>query len=122
MRIKPLVFGFITGVVFVFVSTLGLVIGFFEFIRPALSPGTEILRGSAENIPAPLIVGIILNGIIYAALFYAIALTKKFFDGRKRTLAIAVIIIIFLALTGMLSDIFTFIVSPDKAWIFNVGA
>ena len=123
MRIKPAVYGFLTGALLVFVAAFGLVIGFFEFLRPALSPGTELLRGTAESIPAPLVFGILLNGFVYALLFSLIASTRQFFESTTmRVMAITLIIFAFLALTGMIGDLLLLLASPDTSWIFNVGA
>ena len=123
MHTKPLIYGFITGVLLVFIATLGLAIGVVAFLRPLLSPGTEMIRGYAQSIPAPLIVGILLNGVIYAIVFSLIASTKKFAENKTaRIIFIVLIIIVFVILTGMMSNLFDFLVSPDKSWIFNVGA
>ncbi len=120
---KPLILGFITGVVLVFVSTLGLVIGLVEFLQPLLSPGTELLRGRAENLPVnPLLLGLLLNGLIYMVLFGLISLAKQLKERWMRVTAIVLIFIVFIFATGMTNHIMASIASPDKSFIFGVGA
>ncbi len=122
-------FGFLTGAGFVFVATLGLVIAFIEFLRPVLIPGIDLLvrllpQEVIQAFPvSPFIPGIILNGLIYAGLFLAISLAKESISNRTfRVSAIALLILGFLALTGMIADFLVFLGSPDKSWIFEIGA
>lgn len=126
--IKPLIFGFLTGIALVFVSVLGLVVAFIEFLQPVLTPGTEFLRALPEGflqsfLISLLIAGILLNGIIYAVLFFVISLAQRNTHNKGiKVAAIALVILIFLTVSGMVADFLAFLASPDKSWIFEVGA
>ena len=72
---------------------------------------------------SPIIPGIVLNGIIYAVLFLVISLVNKNISNKAtKVAAIALVILVFLGLSGMIASFLAFLTSPDKTWIFEVGA
>lgn len=123
--IKSLVLGFMLGTVFFGIAPLGLGIAWVEFLRPILIPGIDLFRplypsGSGS---LPWIFGFILNGLIYTALFLSIFAVRKHVVHRKvRLLMILSVSLVFLAITGMLTDLYFLFTSPDKSWIFRIGA
>ena len=123
--IKSLVLGFIIGTVFLGIAPLGLGIALVEFLRPILIPGIDLLRPLYQSGSGSLlwIFGFILNGLIYTALFSSIFVVRKHVVRRKvRLLMILSVSLVFLAITGMLSDLYFLFSSPDKSWIFRIGA
>jgi hypothetical protein len=126
--IKPLIFGFFTGVLLLPVAILGLVVAFIEFLRPVLMPGIELLRALPEGILQSfpiglLIAGVVLNGIIYALLFFLISLVQGNITNKgMKVAAITLVILGFLTATGMVVNFLDFLASPNKSWIFEVGA
>jgi hypothetical protein len=121
---RPLLAGFLTGVLLLFVSTLGLVIGLVEFLQPLLAPGAEILRGRAEALPfSPWIAAIALNGSIYAALFVSIAAARRRLPpGPPRAVGTGLVLLVFLVLTGTAGDILALLRSGDASGLFGIGA
>ena len=122
--IKSLVLGFIVGAVFLGLSPLGLVIAFVEFLRPILIPGIDLFQPLVRNVGGSLsmMLGLILNGLIYSILFLSILAIRKYVVSRKiKFMAILFVILAFLAVTGMLANLYYFITSPNKSWIFMVG-
>ncbi len=123
--IKSLVLGFIIGTLFFGIAPLGLGIALVEFLRPILIPGIELFRPLYPNGSGswPWIFGFILNGLIYTALFLSIfAVRKHVVDRKVRLLMILSVSLVFLAITGMLTDLYFLFTSPDKSWIFRIGA
>ena len=123
--IKSLVLGFIIGTVFFGIAPLGLGIALVEFLRPILIPGIDLFRPlySSGGGLLPWIFGFILNGLIYTALFFSIFVVRKHVVHRKvRFLMIFSVSLGFLAITGMLTDLYFLFTSPDKSWIFRIGA
>lgn len=122
---KSFVSGFITGAVLLATAPLGLGIAFVEFLKPILAPAVGMLRTLSPNISAPFLwlFAFLLNGLVYALLFFSIVLIRKNISGRKKkTALILMLILAFLALTGMLGNLYDFLKSPDKSWIFETGA
>ena len=125
--IKSLLYGFVLGIVFFAAAPLALGIAFIEFLRPILIPGIGLLNSFREttgSVPvSQWIFAIALNGFIYSILFFAILFARKNISDRKtKRFAIMVIVIIFFLLTGMLANLYSFFISPNKSWIFDVGA
>ncbi len=124
--IKSLVLGFIIGTVFLGIAPLGLGIAFVEFLRPILVPGIDLFRSlyqsGSGSLPWIFGFGFILNGLIYTILFLSISLLKKYVVNRKvKLLTILAAILTFLATTGMLTNLYSFLTSPNKSWIFRIG-
>ncbi|MEX0931322.1 MAG: hypothetical protein WDZ88_01085 [Candidatus Paceibacterota bacterium] len=120
---KSTIFGAILGVVFVFISTLGLVVGMIEFLRPVLSPGTELLRGRVDMLPFnPLLLGLVLNAFIYILLFTSISFARRAETKQKRIVGVVSVLVVYFALTGMFGEILALLTSSDPLWIFRVGA
>lgn len=124
--IKSLVLGFIVGAVFLGLFPLGLVIAFVEFLRPILIPGIDLIHKLGLNLNVGgswfMMLGLILNGLIYSILFLSILAIRKYVVSRKiKFMAILFVILAFLAVTGMLANLYYFITSPNKSWIFMVG-
>ncbi len=124
--IKSLVLGFIIGTVFLGIAPLGLGIAFVEFLRPILIPGIDLFRSfyqsGSGSLPWIFGFGFILNGLIYTILFLSISLLKKYVVNRKvKLLTILAAILTFLAITGMLTNLYSFLTSPNKSWIFRIG-
>ena len=123
--IKSLVLGFIIGTVFLGIAPLGLGIAFVEFLRPILIPGIDLFRSFYQSGSGslPWIFGFILNGLIYTALFLSILVIQKHVVHRKvKFLMILFVSLVFLAITGMLTNFYLFFTSPNKSWIFRIGA
>ena len=125
--IKSLIFGFIVGIIFFAIAPLALGIAFIEFLRPLLVPGVDLFKSFWQTtglIPtSQWIFAIALNGFIYSIIFFAILLARKNIADRKTKLfTIVVIIIIFLLITGMLTNLYSLLTSPNKSWILDVGA
>ncbi len=123
--IKSLVPGFIIGTVFFGIAPLGLGIALVEFLRPILIPGIDLFRllYPSGGGSLPWILGFILNGLIYTALFLSIfAVRKHVVDRKVRLVMILSVSLVFLAITGMLTDLYFLFTSPDKSWIFRIGA
>jgi hypothetical protein len=121
--IKSLVLGFIIGTVFLGVAPLGL--GIALVVRPILIPGIDLFRPLYQSGSGslPWIFGFILNGLIYTALFLSILVVQKHVVHRKvRLLMILSVSLVFLAITGMLTDLYFFFTSPNKFWIIRIGA
>jgi len=120
--IKSLVLGFIIGTVFLGIAPLGLGVAFVEFLRPILIPGIDLFRSFYQSGSLPWIFGFILNGLIYTILFLSFSLLKKYVVNRKvKLLTILAAILTFLAITGMLTNLYSFLTSPNKSWIFRIG-
>ena len=120
--IKSLALGFIIDTVFLGIAPLGLGIAFVEFLRPILMPGIDLFRSFYQSGSLPWIFGFILNGLIYTILFLSISLLKKYVVNRKvKLLTILAAILTFLAITGMLTNLYSFLTSPNKSWIFRIG-
>ena len=123
--IRSSVFGFIIGTVFLAIAPLGLGIAFVEFLRPILIPGIDLFRSLYPRGTGalPWIFGLILNGLIYTALFLSIVVIRKHVVRRKvKFLMILFVSLVFLALTGMLTNFYVLFTSPNKSWIFRIGA
>jgi len=122
--IKSVVFGFVISLVFLGVVYLNLVFAFAEFLRPILIPGFDLLRPLWKDTSGsyPWILGIILNVLIYAFLFLSISLIRKqAVSAKVRFWAILFVVTTFLAITGMLTNLCYFLISPNKSWIFRIG-
>ncbi len=122
--IKSLVLGFIIGTVFFGLAPFGLGIAFVEFLKPILIPGIDLFRLFWQNTPgsSPLVPGLILNGIIYTLLFFTILLIRKHVISIKvKFLTILFVVLSFLAVTGMFTNVYLFLTSPNKSWIFEIG-
>ena len=125
--IKSLIFGFIVGIIFFAIAPLALGIAFIEFLRPLLVPGVDLFKSFWQTtglIPtSQWIFAIALNGFIYSILFFAVLFSNKnILDKKTKFLVIGLIIIIFLAATGMLTNFYSFLTSPNKSWILEIGA
>ncbi len=123
--IKSLVLGFVIGTVFLGIAPLGLGIAFVEFLRPILIPGLVLIRPLYQSGSGllPWILGFILNGLIYTALFLSILLVQKHVVQRRvRVVMILFVSLVFLAITGMLTNLYFFFTSPNKSWILRIGA
>jgi len=125
--VKSLMLGFIIGIIFFAVFPLGLVIAFVEFLRPLLIPGHDLFKSLWQTsgfVPASQwIFAIALNGVIYTILFFSILLIKKnVTDSRMKFFVIVVVILMFFSVTGMLTNLYYFFISPNKSWIFQIGA
>lgn len=123
--IKSLVFGFVIGTIFMGIAPLGLGIAFVEFLRPLLIPGINLLQSfwqSPGGSPA-LLLGLFLNGIIYAMLFLSFSLSRKQVVSRKAKHLISwLVALLFLAVTGMLTNVVVLLSSENRSWIFQLGA
>lgn len=122
---KSLALGFIVGAVLLGVAPLGLAIAFVEFIKPILAPGIGILQLLSQNILGSSfwIFGLLLNGLVYALLIFGILFIRSYAKSKKAKLAMtSLVILAFLALTGMLNDLYFLLSSPNKSWIFRIGA
>ncbi len=125
VSITSLVLGFIIGTVFLGIAPLGLGIALVEFLRPILIPGIDLFRPLYQSGSGslPWIFGFMLNGLIYTALFLSILLIQKHVVQRRvRVVMILFVSLVFLAITGMLTNFYFFFTSPDKSWIFRIGA
>ncbi len=123
--IKSLVLGFMIGTVFFGIAPLGLGIALVEFLRPILIPGIDLFRPlyASGSGSWPWIFGFILNGLIYTALFLSILLIQKHVAHRKgKFVMILFVSLVFLAITGMLTNFYLFLTSPNKSWILRIGA
>ena len=123
--IKSLVFGFVTGTLFFGIAPLGLGIAFVEFLRPILIPGVNLFQPFWQSTSGSmsLALGLFLNGIIYAMLFLSFSLIRKHVTNKKaKHLASFLLALSFLAVTGMLTNTYLLLTSPDKSWIFRIGA
>lgn len=122
---KPLVYGFVVGVLFFVLAPLGLGIAIIQFLRPILIPGVALFQLFLRDFTGAmgLILGLVLNGVIYSMLLLSFALVRKHIASRNgKFLTTAVVCLVFLAATGMLTNIYLLLTSPDKSWIFQVGA
>ncbi len=122
---KSLALGFIIGTVFLGIAPLGLGIAFVEFLRPILIPGIDLFRPLYQSGSGslPWIFGFILNGLIYTALFLSILVIQKHVVRRKvKIVMILFVSLVFLAITGMLTNFYFFFTSPNKSWIFRIEA
>jgi len=123
--IKSLVFGFVIGAIFFGIAPLGLGIAFVEFLRPILIPGIVLFQPFWQSTTGSmrLILGLFLNGIIYTILFLSFSLIRKHVMSRKaKQLTTLLVILSFLAVTGMLTNVYLLLTSPNKSWIFQIGA
>lgn len=128
--IQSVVFGFMIGMVFFVVAPAGLSVGLVEFLRPLLIPGIDLfphlfrpLLANPSGSINPLVLGLILNGLIYAALFLTISLIRTHVASRRmRRFALLLVILLFFAVTGMLRNVYSWLTSPNKSWIFRSGA
>ncbi len=123
--IRSAVLGFIVGTVFLAIAPLGLGIAFIEFLRPILIPGINLFRSLYLSGTGawPWVLGLILNGLIYTALFLSIVVIQKRVAPRKvKVLMILFVGLVFLALTGMLTNFYVLFTSPNKSWIFRMRA
>ncbi len=114
---KALVLGFIIGTVFLGIAPLGLGIAFVEFLRPILIPGIDLFRSLYLSGTGawPWVLGLILNGLIYTALFLSILVIQKHAVHRKvKFLTIVFVSLVFLAITGMLTN-FYFLIANNLA-------
>lgn len=122
---QALIYGFVTGTLLFVIAPLGLGIAMIEFLRPILVPGIGLLQLFWQS-PAGAVVlvsGLLLNGVIYSMLFLSISLLREQAFSRNTKLLTAVLVtLVFLAATGMLTNIYLLLVSPDKSWIFQIGA
>ncbi len=83
-------------------SALGLGIAFVEFVRPILAPGIDLSR------------------LLYTALCFSLFSIQKNVGPRKaKWLMLVFISLVFLALTGMLTNLYVFFTAPNKAWILR---
>lgn len=125
LTINSLAYGFVAGIVFFALAPLGLGIAMIEFLRPLLIPGVALFQLFWRDLTgaAGLILGLVLNGMIYSILFLSFALVRKHITSRNgKLLTVVVVCLVFLAATGMLNNIYLLLTSPDKSWIFQVGA
>ncbi len=123
--IKSLVFGFMMGTLFFGIAPLGLGIAFVEFLRPILIPGVNLFQlfWQSTSGSVSLTLGLFLNGMIYTMLFLSFSLIRKHLTSTKaKHLASLLVALSFLAVTGMLTNTYLFLTSPDKSWIFRIGA
>lgn len=122
---RSLIYGFIAGTVFFAIAPLGLGIAVIEFLRPILIPGVSLFQLFRQNLTGigTLILGLILNGIIYSLLFLSFSLAREYVTGRKAKLLTSVLVsLAFLTATGMLGKLVLLLTSADKSWIFQIGA
>ena len=118
--IKSLFFGFIVGVIFIVIAPLALGIAFIENLRPILIPGVALSKSiwpTADSVSTgQWIFAILVNGLVYSILFFAVLLARKNIVGRKTKLFIIVVImLIFLLITGMLTNLYALFISPNKS-------
>lgn len=109
--IKSSVFGFITGTIFLGLASFGLFIAFLEVLRPILMPGIDLFQPLYRNANASLtrniVIGFILNGLIYTILFLNILMIRKHVASRKvKLMAILFVVLAFLGITGMLDNFY----------------
>jgi len=112
--VKSLVLGFMTGTVFLGLAPFGLGFSFVEFLRPILMPGIDLFQPLGRNIGGSLamLLGLILNGLIYFIFFLSILTIQKYVVSRKmKVAAILCVVLVFLAITGMLSGVWHFMAS-----------
>jgi uncharacterized membrane protein YciS (DUF1049 family) len=122
---RSLLLGFGLGALLLALSTLGLVIAFLEFLRPVLIPGVNLTTAwlSTSSTSNLILAGFAMNGTIFSILLFCLMIIRqKIEDKNKKTVASLAVVLGFLLLTGMLPDIYSYIISPDKSWIFRVGA
>ncbi|MDA1371663.1 MAG: hypothetical protein O2971_13010 [Proteobacteria bacterium] len=124
--LRPLLIGFGAGILLFAVSLLGLAVAMVEFLRPVLIPGINLVRVFAVNPTSttlPILAGIVLNGVIFALFFTSFSLISQHFTspGKKRV-AIIVLVLSFLLVTGMANELYGFWNSSNKSWIWQLGA
>ena len=122
---NSLIYGFIAGTVFFAIAPLGLGVALIEFFRPILMPGVSLFQLFWQNLAGPvgLLLGLILNGVVYSLLFMSFSLVAEYVTDKKARLLTAMLVsLVFLAATGMLGNIYLLLTSPDKSWIFQIGA
>ena len=128
--LKSVVFGFMVGTICFIVAPAGLSVGLVEFLRPLLIPGIDLfphlfrpLLANPSGSISPLVLGLILNGCLYAALFLAISLIRAYVENRQvKRFALLLVILLIFAVTGMFRNVYLWLISPNKSWIFRVGA
>jgi len=70
-----------------------------------------------------LLLGLLLNGVIYSLLFLSFSVVEKQAINRKaKQLAALLLVLAFLGATGMLGNVYLFLTSADKSWILQIGA
>ena len=125
---KSLAFGFLIGTVFLAVAPFGLMIAFVEFLRPILIPGIDLFQPLWQHaggvLPFPAwIYGLILNGLIYSMLCLVFLLTQKYVASKTVKCFLALfVVLLFFTVTGMLANLYWFLISPKKSFIFRIGA
>jgi hypothetical protein len=85
--IKAIIFGFLTGILFLLVAPLGLGIYFIEILKPILIPGINLFRPVFDNTSGYLrwVVAFILNGLVYTIFFLIVSLIKTYLVNNKST-------------------------------------
>jgi hypothetical protein len=126
--LKSLISGLVIGTVFTIVAVFGLVSAFIEFLKPILVPRIEPFTSFfvfLKNVSgaSSLIIALVRSWLTYTTLILVILLIQKYVEDRKlKFFAILFVILVFLALTGMFTNLYYFLSSPNKSWIFQVGA
>lgn len=118
LLLKALVYGFITGAVLLVLAPLGLTIAFVEFLKPVLAPGVSLLHMVSGNVVgiAFWMLAVVLNGLVYAAFTFGLLFVCQRVSNRKaRVVTMMQVILTFLAFTGMLGQLYRFIISPAKS-------
>jgi len=121
--IRSLLLGFGTGTLFFLISPLGLGIAMVEFFKPVLAPGVSLVVLFSKGGGGPLLlpIGLILNGLTYSVFFLSLGLVNLHLN-QHQILARIAVVLGFLTATGMLYNVILLLTSPDKSWIFQVGA
>ena len=122
--------GFLVGTILMMLTPLGMLITIVDFLNPLFMPGVRLfqffyhpLEKSAGVTSTVLFLSAILsNGIVYSLFFLSINMTQQYVKHKTaRRIGIFVIILLFLALTGMLYNIYLLLQMPDKFGIFRIG-
>ena len=124
--LRPLLIGFGAGILLFGVSLLGLAVAMVEFLRPVLIPGINLVRVFVVNPTSttlPILAGIVLNGVIFALLFTSFSqISQRLTSPGKKRVAIIVLVLSFLLVTGMANELYGFWNSSNKSWIWQLGA
>lgn len=120
--------GFIVGTLFLMIAMFAIVSALIELLIPILMPSAMLLQmlvRPSEGFSVPgvylILPIVILNGMIYSLLFFAIAVVQQYASNKTvRRIGVFAIILAFLAMTGMFSSIYNFLQWPDKSLIFEI--
>jgi len=132
---KSLKWGVIVSVISIMIAPFGLSIALVEFLAPVLMPSRFVapLLFYIFGLISPnlilemswLFIGIIVifNVVVYSIFIFSILIIRERIKSIKvKLFAILLTILVFLFISGMFANLYYFIISPNKSWIFMIGA